>query len=667
MTPAERLSADDSAASPARQPLASWYTQGESDGLGDRLLMFDNSGTPSLELLRFRQEISAAFGFEGALRERVEALRTFSHPSFPAVRAVEHLEGSNDLTLVSTFIPGKRLSEVFRSPRAGLHPSFASWLIRELTPALADLQSHAPGITHGALTPDRIVLTSDGRLIIIEHVLGAAIEQLHFSPRQLWQELGIVGRPAPYGVSKLDSRADVVQLALVALSVLLGRRITADEYPTRVDALLEEFASSTAMRPQAQVGPLRDWLEQALKEDGTGFGSAAEARAGLRNLADPRKPAKPETLPPPQSRPAPALPVAQPAPRAETTSNSEHDMSANGAPSPNPTPDDSQSLDFFSPETPDAEGAASTPPSHAAPSPVKLSPALASPFLRTPPPAPAPAPVVEVAATSKGFAVSPALVLGVVALIEGVAIGALLLTRPKPAEAPAPPIVNLASPTGGDTVVVNGLPVGVTPYQLAVGSNIRSIEIQTPLPIGADAPAGQPVSQVEARAKAQAPAASDRPASSPAPAAADALATAAARQKSGGFRITAPIEVQVLEGDRVLGSSADGPIVTTAGTHQLDFVNAAYGYRSRQTVEIKAGQIGAMTVTPPPGRVSVNVSPWANVWIDGTSYGETPLANLPMTVGEHQITFRHPQLGERTERFIVRAGALVRVSATLGQ
>ena len=60
------------------------------------------------------------------------------------------------------------------------------------------------------------------------------------------------------------------------------------------------------------------------------------------------------------------------------------------------------------------------------------------------------------------------------------------------------------------------------------------------------------------------------------------------------------------EGERVLGSSADGPIVTTAGRHELDFINTAVGYRSRQVVDIRAGQIVPMNVTMPDGRVSVN-------------------------------------------------------------
>ena len=92
-----------------QEHLASWYTQGLSDGLGDRLLMFDNTNAPSWELLRFRPELAAAAGFEIALRERVERLGQFRHPSFTTVRAVEELGSGNGLTLVATYAPGKRL------------------------------------------------------------------------------------------------------------------------------------------------------------------------------------------------------------------------------------------------------------------------------------------------------------------------------------------------------------------------------------------------------------------------------------------------------------------------------------------------------------------------------------------------------------------------------
>jgi len=143
---------------------------------------------------------------------------------------------------------------------------------------------------------------------------------------------------------------------------------------------------------------------------------------------------------------------------------------------------------------------------------------------------------------------------------------------------------------------------------------------------------------------------------------ASALAQAAARQRSGGVRITSPIELYVFDGDRVLGSTADGPIVSTAGARQLEFVNAALGYRARQTVTIQAGVITTLALPAPMGRINVNAQPWAQVLIDDSPIGETPLANVPVPIGDHQITFRHPQLGEHREVVTVRADTVARVS-----
>jgi hypothetical protein len=215
------------------------------------------------------------------------------------------------------------------------------------------------------------------------------------------------------------------------------------------------------------------------------------------------------------------------------------------------------------------------------------------------------------------------------------------------------PIV-LDSMVPGDAVIVNGQQVGVTPMTLTLSPDVRSIAVQTRAP-EATAPIGLP---------AVVPAAESAP--NPA-AAANAVALASARERRGGLRIVSPVEVQVLEGERVLGSTADGPIVTTAGRHELDFINSAVGYRSRQVVDIKAGQIVRMTVTMPDGRVSINAVPWAQVLINGNSVGDTPLANLSLPAGEHQITFRHPQLGEQTQRVMVKSGALTRVSADAGR
>src|SRR5262245_20142204 len=267
---------------PAPAPIASWYAQGISDGLGDRLLMFDNTAAASLELLRFRPALANAPGFERTLRDTVQRLASFKHPAFTQSRSLQRLEGDDGLALISTHIEGKRLSDIFsRTDRHdGMHPAFASWLIRQMTSALADLHGQGAGVAHGALTADRIVLTPDRRLVIVEHVLGAALDERRFSPDKLWRDVGIVTARTFDDVPRLDKRGDIVQLALAALSVLLGRRITPDDYPTNLDLLLDQFARTSGKRSPTLAAPLRRWLEEALDPAG-GFETAAEAGDSL--------------------------------------------------------------------------------------------------------------------------------------------------------------------------------------------------------------------------------------------------------------------------------------------------------------------------------------------------------------------------------------------------
>jgi hypothetical protein len=196
--------------------------------------------------------------------------------------------------------------------------------------------------------------------------------------------------------------------------------------------------------------------------------------------------------------------------------------------------------------------------------------------------------------------------------------------------------------------MVDGRPVGTTPLQLTVSSRTRAIRLVH----AATEPAVQgPVAPASAAASAD-------------PRAIAAIDEASARQRSGGVRISSPIELKVLEGDRVLGSTADGPIVATAGTHQFDLLNTALGYRVHQTVTIRAGALTPLTITPPMGRISINADPWAQVLIDDKPIGDTPVANVSVSLGEHQVIFRHPQLGERRETVTVRADVPTRVSTS---
>ena len=116
--------------------LTTWYAQGQSDGFGDRLLMFDNTNPPSWEILRFRPIWRRA-----ALRRRAArasgAVGAFQHDAFPLVRPIKRLGHDDGLAVVSTYSGGASLSEALKKPRSA---EFALRIIRQLVPALAALQ-----------------------------------------------------------------------------------------------------------------------------------------------------------------------------------------------------------------------------------------------------------------------------------------------------------------------------------------------------------------------------------------------------------------------------------------------------------------------------------------------------------------------------------------------
>ena len=75
------------------------------------------------------------------------------------------------------------------------------------------------------------------------------------------------------------------------------------------------------------------------------------------------------------------------------------------------------------------------------------------------------------------------------------------------------------------------------------------------------------------------------------------------------------------------------------------------------------GETSAMKVDPPKGSLSLNATPWAEVWIDGERAGETPIGNVQLSIGQHEVVFRHPELGERRFTPTVTLSAPARVTA----
>jgi hypothetical protein len=130
---------------------------------------------------------------------------------------------------------------------------------------------------------------------------------------------------------------------------------------------------------------------------------------------------------------------------------------------------------------------------------------------------------------------------------------------------------------------------------------------------------------------------------------------------SGWLAVTSGVPAQILENGTLLGTTDTPRIMLPTGRHDLELTNEALGYRLTRSVQIGAGQTVSLQLEIPLGTLNVNATPWADVWIDGRSVGETPIGNLSLPIGSHEIVFRHPDLGEQRRTVAVGVTGTARV------
>jgi hypothetical protein len=120
----------------------------------------------------------------------------------------------------------------------------------------------------------------------------------------------------------------------------------------------------------------------------------------------------------------------------------------------------------------------------------------------------------------------------------------------------------------------------------------------------------------------------------------------------------------VFEGGALVGSGS-GPLTLPPGRHELSVVNNELGVRTSVVAQVTTGKTTAVNVQLPNGVLSMNAMPWAEVWLDGEKIGETPIGNLQVRVGTHDVVFRNPDLGERHVTTVVNTKEPTRVSVDL--
>jgi serine/threonine protein kinase len=791
------------------------------DGLGERRHVVDPTGHETLEVLSLRAELAIVPSFEFALRERMSRLASFRHASFGRVRSVERLSDRDaTLAIVSERTPGFRLSDLVAEAvrrQVALDINAALCLVRQLLPAIATLHENARDVAHGAIGPERLIVTPAGRLFVVEYVAGAALEQLRYSRDRYWSDLRIAV-PRTAGLSRFDHRVDVMQIGLTALSLILGRPLTGEEFPGRIGDLVSSAWAVSSHGGFEPLSPgLRVWLTRALQLDArSAFATAHEAYDELENvLSDSEYMASPGTLeqffaryqdagpeeserdaslttsPTIESGPKPLTAVTRaPAPVLSPVRAPEPVMTPSAKP-PRPAEIENPAFPLNLASASPIQSA--TPASLGSPNSLTLVPSANSASAASPvsppnlvnpvnspnlvnPPNPvnlvtpvnlanqgnpvnavnpgdtvtvisssdpdadmaefAPEPTMSGASrewedaeaakdehgeNESGAAERPRtkLVAAIGAALVIVAatgfLGRRYFTGPPPAPVTTGTVTVNSNPEGA-AVLVDGEARGKTPLTLTLEAGAHKVELIAdgatrliPISIAAGAETSQYIElpkaapdkgQLQVRTEPSgaqvvvdgvARGASPATIADLAPGEHTVLVTGAlgsVRQKvtvesgataslfvpleapegapvSGWVSIDSPVELQVFESGRLIGTSRNDRIMVSTGRHEIEVGSDALGFRTTRPVQVAAGKVSPIKLDLPKGTLAVNAVPWAEVWIDGEKQGDTPIGNVSLTIGPHDVVFRHPELGEQHHTATVTLKVPARLSVDL--
>lgn len=149
-------------------------------------------------------------------REAATLMRTVAHPGIPTVRS--DLVDSDRYFMISDFVDGHDLHALVAAHEHGGVPlPTVLALIDQVADTLDHLHQHTPPVVHGDVKPENVLLTPDGRAVLIDFGTAMRVgdEQRRF---------GTPGFSAPEVLAgeDLSPAADVYSLAALAVFLLTG-------------------------------------------------------------------------------------------------------------------------------------------------------------------------------------------------------------------------------------------------------------------------------------------------------------------------------------------------------------------------------------------------------------------------------------------------------------
>lgn len=239
------------------------------------------------------------------LEREAHLLASLNHPNIATLHGLEESDGLK--YLVMELVPGETLA--VRIARGPLRLGECLGILRQIAEALE--AAHERGIVHRDLKPQNVIVTSDGRVKVLDFGLAKTEEappsELSKSPtltREGTKQGVILGTacymsPEQARGKALDRRTDIWSLGCVFHEALTGRRAFSGETVSDILAAILEREPDWKALPARTPVKIRDLLRRCLQK---------EAHRRLRDIGDARieieealaEPSPPPVTPPPR-------------------------------------------------------------------------------------------------------------------------------------------------------------------------------------------------------------------------------------------------------------------------------------------------------------------------------------------------------------------------------
>ena len=153
-------------------------------------------------------------------------------------------------------------------------------------------------------------------------------------------------------------------------------------------------------------------------------------------------------------------------------------------------------------------------------------------------------------------------------------------------------------------------------------------------------------------------------AAAPAPTDSSTLAVTAEDTRPGSLRVSAsPWAVVFVDGDSIGTTPLREPLTLPPGPHEIAFRNPRFpaSLSFTRSVEVLPGEAAdlAFSFWDHVGQITLQVNPWAHVYVDDVYRDATPLDQpLLLAPGPHVLRLEHPQLGMLRDTIRVTAGTV---------